>query len=62
MRAELAKTLSYLLLHLTVGFSVAWLLTGSLRIAGAIALVEPCVNAVAYFFHERAWKRSALPA
>lgn len=56
MPTEIAKTLTYLAVHLSVGFTVAYLLTGSIKIAGGIALVEPCVNAVAFFFHERAWK------
>jgi uncharacterized membrane protein len=58
MRRDITKTLTYLCVHLLVGFSVAYAFTGSLRIAGAIALVEPCINAVAYFFHEKAWARS----
>jgi len=57
MTTDLLKTISYLAIHLTVGFTVAFLLTGSARIAGGIALIEPCVNAVAFFFHERAWKK-----
>ncbi|KPF73494.1 hypothetical protein IP88_09210 [alpha proteobacterium AAP81b] len=57
MPRELAKTLTYLSIHLTVGFSVAYALTGSIEIAGGIALIEPCINAVAFFFHERAWRR-----
>ncbi len=57
MNRELAKTLTYLSIHLTVGFSVAYALTGSIEIAGGIALIEPCINAVAFFFHERAWRR-----
>lgn len=56
MPNDLAKTLSFLALHLLVGFSVAYALTGSLAIAGGIALIEPCVNAVVFFFHERAWR------
>ncbi|SNS51527.1 Predicted membrane protein [Sphingomonas laterariae] len=55
MSLEYIKTLTYLAIHLTVGFTVAYLLTGSVEIAGGIALIEPCVNAVAFFFHERAW-------
>lgn len=55
MPTEYLKTLTYLSIHLTVGFTVAYLLTGSVEIAGGIALIEPCVNAVAFFFHERAW-------
>ena len=30
--------------------------TGAFKIRGGIALVEPMVNAVAFFFHEQAWK------
>lgn len=62
MPTELLKTLSYLTIHLTVGFSVAYLLTGSIEIAGGIALIEPCVNAVAFFFHERAWAGRLWPS
>lgn len=56
--ADLTKTLTYLSIHLTIGFTVAYLFTGSLSIAGGIAIIEPCVNAVAFFFHEKAWKRA----
>ena len=56
MPVDLLKTLTYLTIHLTVGFSVAYALTGSVEVAGGIALIEPCINAVAFFFHEKAWK------
>lgn len=56
MSRDLTKTLTYLALHLVVGFTVAYVLTGSLVVAGGIAMIEPCVNAVAFFFHEKAWK------
>lgn len=62
MRRDIAKTLTYLCLHLTVGFTVAYVMTGSLALAGGIALVEPCINAVAFWFHERAWRRLDAPA
>ena len=58
MRRDIAKTLTYLCIHLTIGFSVAYAFTGSLSIAGGIALIEPCINAVAFFFHEKAWARN----
>lgn len=56
--ADLSKTLTYLTIHLTIGFTVAYLFTGSISIAGGIAIIEPCINAVAFFFHEKAWKRA----
>ncbi len=57
MRLDLIKTGTYLSIHLTVGFTVAYLMTGSVAIAGGIALIEPMINAVAFFFHEQAWKK-----
>lgn len=56
MSRDLAKTVSFLGLHLMVGFAVAFAFTGSIALASGIALVEPCVNAVVFFFHERAWR------
>ena len=57
MPTDLIKTFTYLAIHLTIGFSVAYWFTGSVSIAGGIALIEPCINAVAFFFHEKAWQR-----
>lgn len=58
MPTDLIKTFTYLTIHLTIGFSVAYVMTGSVALAGGIAIVEPCINAVAFFFHEKAWKRA----
>ncbi len=57
MPTDLIKTFTYLMIHLTIGFSVAYAMTGSVALAGGIAIIEPCINAVAFFFHEKAWKR-----
>ncbi len=51
------KTLSFALVHFSVAFTVATLLTGSALIGGLMALLEPAVNTVAFYFHERAWSR-----
>lgn len=50
------KTLTFGALHMTVAFTVAYVLSGSLLVGGAIALVEPAINTVAYFFHEKLWE------
>jgi len=57
LRFSLAKTASFAALHFTVAFGIAYGLTGSASIAGALALIEPLANTVAFFFHERAWAR-----
>ena len=59
---DLSKTITYLMIHLSIGFGVAYLFTGSILIAGGIALVEPMINAVAFFFHERVWRRALAHA
>ncbi len=53
----MTKTMSFAAVHFTVAFSVGYLLSGSVLVGGAIALVEPAVNTVAYYFHEKAWNR-----
>ncbi len=54
---SLAKTGTFAAVHFTVAFSVAYLLTGSAAIAGALAVLEPLANTMAYLLHERAWAR-----
>ncbi|MDC7706461.1 DUF2061 domain-containing protein [Vogesella indigofera] len=49
------KTITFAICHFSVAFTVAYLLTGSFGIASLLALVEPLVNTVAYYFHEKAW-------
>lgn len=51
------KTLSFAALHFVVAFLVGWLLTGSVLVGGALALVEPACNTVVFHFHEKVWKR-----
>jgi uncharacterized membrane protein len=53
----MSKTLSFAAVHFTVAFSVGYLLTGSVLVGCAIALVEPAVNTIAYHFHEQVWNR-----
>ena len=58
MRRDLTKTLTFAALHFIVGFTVSYAFTGSIAIAGGIALVEPLANTVVFYFHERAWRRN----
>lgn len=53
----MTKTLSFAIVHFSVAFSVGYLMTGSLAVGGAIALVEPLANTVAYHLHERFWQQ-----
>jgi uncharacterized membrane protein len=51
------KTLSFAAIHFTVAFTIGYLLTGSILVGGAMALVEPACNTIAYHFHEKAWAK-----
>lgn len=52
------KTASFAVIHFGVAFSVTYLLTGDAFIGGLMATIEPAINSVAYFFHERVWQRN----
>jgi uncharacterized membrane protein len=53
----MSKTMSFAAVHFTVACTVGYLMSGSVLVGGAIALVEPAVNTLAYHLHERAWNR-----
>lgn len=53
----MSKTLSFAAVHFAVAFCVGYLMTGSVLVGGALALVEPACNTVAYHLHEKLWKR-----
>lgn len=52
------KTLSFAAPHFFVAFLVGYLLTGSLLVGSALALIEPACNTVAFYFHEKVWQRA----
>jgi len=54
---RIIKTITFAILHFSVAFSVAYILTGSIGVSSAVALVEPIVNTVVFYFHEKAWNR-----
>ncbi|MDR0227224.1 MAG: DUF2061 domain-containing protein [Burkholderiaceae bacterium] len=56
-RTTLMKTMSYYVIHVTVAAAVAYAVTGNLWAALTLSLLEPTVQAVAFFFHEKLWER-----
>ncbi len=55
----MAKSATFGVMHVGIAFTVGYLLTGSVAIAGAITLVEPVANSVANFFFDRWWESRA---
>lgn len=56
-RRTLQKTATYYVMHIGVAALVGYAVTGSLMMALTLSLVEPTAQAVAFFFHEKAWAR-----
>lgn len=61
-RVTLKKTASFYVLHMVVAALVAWAVTGNIWMALTLSLLEPTVQAVAFFFHEKAWARRPAAA
>ena len=51
------KTLSFAGVHFCAAVAVGYLMTGSVWIGGALALVEPACNTVAFQLHGKVWRR-----
>ncbi|MCG3721814.1 DUF2061 domain-containing protein [Vibrio cincinnatiensis] len=54
------KTLSFAAIHFTIAFTIAYILTGDIILGSLIAMLEPMVNTVAFYFHEKAWAKHPL--
>ena len=53
----LAKTGSYYVIHICVAAMVAYAVTGNWIASLTLSLLEPTVQAFAFFFHEKVWER-----
>ncbi len=61
-KTMLLKTASYYVIHICVAAMVAYAVTGNLLASLTLSLLEPTVQAVAFFFHEKAWDRAGRRA
>lgn len=52
------KTATFAMIHLVNAVAVVWVLTGSIVLAGALALIEPLANAAALHAFDRWWARA----
>lgn len=57
MESSVAKTFSFAVVHFPVAFLVGYLMTGSVWVGSALALVEPACNTLAFHLHEKVRKR-----
>jgi uncharacterized membrane protein len=50
-----ARKGSQVIIHLAIGFAIAYAVTGSAALGGLAVLIEPVLNVLLVPFHERAW-------
>lgn len=56
-KRSLYKTISWHALHIVMVASVAYIVTGSVKIAAILASLEMLWESFAYYLHKRAWAR-----
>lgn len=52
----LLKTASYYCVHITVAIGVAYAVTGDILVAMTLSLLEPTVQMLFFFVHEKLWE------
>lgn len=50
------KTITFAVIHFSIATIVAFALTGDLLLGSLIAMIEPSINTVAFYAHEKAWE------
>lgn len=56
----LLKTVTYSIMHICVATALAYIISGSWAIAISIGLLEPMVQTVFFYMHERVWERAKV--
>ncbi len=56
-RRSIAKSLSWRVVAGIITTCVAWTMTGRLKFAAEVGLIDTLVKLLVYFLHERAWNR-----
>lgn len=51
------KTSTYGIMHMVIAIMVAYAISGDIRVALAIGLIEPAVQTFAFLLHEHVWSR-----
>ncbi|WP_425355921.1 DUF2061 domain-containing protein [Psychromonas arctica] len=53
----MTKTITFAVIHFSIATLVAFTLTGNFLLGSLIAVIEPSINTVAFYFHEKAWQQ-----
>lgn len=58
MKRILAKTISWRIVGICISMGLVLAATGSLAIAGVVGALDSVIKTVAYYLHEKAWKKT----
>ena len=56
-KKRILKTITWRLLSTLTTFLVAYIVTGSIKYGGYIALIEVAIKSAEYWYHERIWDK-----
>lgn len=56
-KRSLAKTISWRVTGSGATFLITFLVSGDVKIAGTVALIQITANTLLYFLHERVWNK-----
>jgi uncharacterized membrane protein len=54
---SIVKAMSFRILATITTFSAIWILTGNLKFAGLVGVIDFVSKLILYYFHERAWNK-----
>ena len=57
-RRHIAKTITWRIVASTDTLIIAWVITGSWKVGGGIAIIEIITKMILYYLHERVWYSS----
>ena len=56
-KRHIAKTISYRVVSTFIGFSIMWVVSGSVKVGAAFGVAELIYKPIQYYLHERLWYR-----
>ena len=51
------KTITYGIMHICVATTLAYAISGNFKVALSIGLLEPLIQTVFFYMHEKAWDK-----
>lgn len=57
---SIAKAISWRIAAVTITTSVAWAISGEIRFAAAVGVIDSALKIGLFYLHERAWNRTSF--